>query len=74
MTAFANALAETVNGLYKTELIRHEGPWRSADHVEFATASWVHWWNEARLHSACGFVPPSEFEAAHLEQTNRGAA
>ena len=63
--SYDNALAESVNGLYKTELIRAQGPWRTADQVELATAAWVAWWNEERLHSACGDVPPAEFEAAY---------
>ena len=63
--SYDNALAETVNGLYKTELIRAQGPWRTADQVELATAAWVAWWNDERLHSACGDIPPAEFEAAY---------
>lgn len=63
--SYDNALAETVNGLYKTELIRAQGPWRTADQVELATAAWVAWWNDQRLHSACGDVPPAESEAAY---------
>jgi putative transposase len=63
--SYDNALAETVNGLYKTELIRRQGPWRTADQVELATAAWVAWWNDQRLHSACGDIPPAEFEAAY---------
>jgi putative transposase len=63
--SFDNALAETVNGLYKTELIRAQGPWRTVDQVELATAAWVAWWNDQRLHSACGDIPPAEFEAAY---------
>ncbi len=63
--SYDNALAESVNGLYKTELIRARGPWRTADQVELATAAWVAWWNAERLHSACGDVPPAEFEAAY---------
>ena len=63
--SYDNALAESVNGLYKTELIRARGPWRTADQVELATAAWVAWWNADRLHSACGDVPPAEFEAAY---------
>ncbi len=66
--SYDNALAETVNGLYKTELIRARGPWRTADQVELATAAWVAWWNEQRLHSACGDVPPAEFEAAYHQR------
>ena len=65
--SFDNALAETVNGLYKTELIRGpgQGPWRDVDQVELATLGWVHWWNTERLHSYLGDVPPAEFEQAH---------
>jgi putative transposase len=64
--SYDNTLAETVNGLYKAELIRrHRGPWRSADEVELATAAWVHWWNTERLHEALGYLPPVEFEAAY---------
>jgi putative transposase len=63
--SYDNALAETVNGLFKTELIRRRGPWRSLEHVELATGEWVDWWNHARLHSALGDVPPAEYEAAY---------
>lgn len=63
--SYDNALAETVNGLFKTELIRKQGPWRTADQVELATLTWVHWWNHSRLHGACGDIPPAEFEAAY---------
>ena len=62
-----NALAETVIGLYKTELIRgpDQGPWRSVDDVELATLGWVHWHNHQRLHSTLGDTPPTEFEEAY---------
>jgi putative transposase len=63
--SYDNALAETVNGLCKTELIRARGPWRTVDQVELATAAWVVWWNDQRLHWACEDVPPAEFEAAY---------
>jgi len=63
--SYDNALAETVNGLFKAELIERLGPWRSVDHVELATAEWVDFWNHRRLHEACGYVPPAEFEAAY---------
>ena len=66
--SYDNALAETVNGLYKTELIRRQAPWRTVDDVELATLSWVHWFNNTRLHSALGDIPPIEFEAAHYAQ------
>jgi transposase InsO family protein len=66
--SYDNALAETVHGLYKAELIHPRGPWRSVAQVELATAGWVHWWNERRLHSALGYVPPSESEAAYWQR------
>ena len=62
--SYDNALAETVNGLYKTEVIRRRGPWRNVDEVELATLEWVHWFNTQRLHGALGNIPPEEFEAA----------
>ncbi len=73
--SYDNALAESVNGLYKTELIRAQGPWRTADQVELATAAWVAWWNDQRLHEACGYVPPAEFEQAYhsLRATSEAA-
>lgn len=66
--SFDNALAETVNGLYKTELIRRRGPWRTVDEVELATLGWVDWFNRTRLHGALDDVPPAEFETAHYRQ------
>jgi putative transposase len=72
--SYNNALAEAVNGLYKTELIRgpDQGPWRSVDDVELATLGWVHWHNSERLHGYLNDVPPAEFEATWHE-TNRCA-
>ena len=72
--SYDNALAETVNGLYKTELIRRRGPWRTADEVELATLEWVAWWNTVRLHSACGDLPPAEYEAAFYTQLSAAPA
>ena len=66
--SYDNAMAESIIGLYKSELITSSGPWRSVDDVELATLSWVHWWNTTRLHSAIGHIPPDEFEAAHYAQ------
>ena len=65
--SYDNALAETVIGLYKSELIRgpRQGPWHSAADVELATLSWVHWHNHQRLHTYLGDIPPAEFEAAY---------
>ncbi len=64
--SYDNALAESVNALYKTELIYGpgQGPWRTVEDVELATLSWVHWHNTERLHSHCNDVPPTEFETA----------
>ncbi len=63
--AYDNALAETVNGYYKAEIIygpTHPGPWRTVEEVEVATLGWVHWHNTERLHGYLGDVPPTEFE------------
>jgi putative transposase len=72
--SYDNALAEAVNGLYKAEVIRKRGPWRSLEQVELATAEWVHWWNHRRLHSAIGDVPPAEFEALYHQQCDAADA
>jgi putative transposase len=71
--SYDNALAETVNGLYKTELIRGpgQGPWRTIEDVELATLGWVHWHNTARLHGYLHDVPPAEFEATWREANTR---
>lgn len=66
--SFDNALAESVIGLYKAELIKPRGSWRTVDEVELGTARWVAFWNTRRLHSACGDVPPAEFEAAYHQR------
>jgi putative transposase len=66
--AYDNALAETEIGLFKTELIRRHGPWRTLDDVEIATLEWVDWHNHRRLHSACADLTPAEFEAIHYRQ------
>lgn len=60
--SYDNAAAEAVNSLYKKELINREGPWEDAGQVTVATAEWVSWYNDDRLHSATGNVPPSEYE------------
>ena len=69
--SYDNALAESVIGLYKTECVRHESPWRNVDDLELATLTWVHWFNEIRLHSALGHVPPTEFETEHYRRNPR---
>ena len=61
-------MAESVNGLYKTECVWREEPWRGRAELELATASWVAWWNDERLHSELGYVPPTEFEELHYRQ------
>jgi transposase InsO family protein len=66
--SYDNALAETVNGLYKTEVIRRRGPWRGFEDVEFATLEWVAWYNTSRLHETLGHVPPAEFEEAFYDR------
>jgi transposase InsO family protein len=63
--AYHNAMAESVIGLFKTEVIRHEGPWKGLEEVEFATLEWVDWFNNARLLEPIGYVPPAEFEEAY---------
>jgi putative transposase len=63
--SYDNALAESFNGLYKTELIRRQGPWRGLEDVEHATLEYVDWFNHRRLHGELGMVPPAEFEAAY---------
>jgi putative transposase len=57
-----------VIGLYKTELIKPGGPWRTADQVELATLGYVAWFNHRRLYEACGDIPPAELEAAYYRQ------
>ncbi len=64
--SYDNAAAEAVNSLYKKELINREGPWQGAGDVTAATAEWVSWYNDDRLHSACGNVPPVEYENTWL--------
>jgi putative transposase len=66
--SYDNALAESFNGLYKTELIRHAGPWRGLDDVEYATLEYVDWFTHHRLHGELGMIPPAEFEATFVQQ------
>jgi len=63
--SYDNALAETIIGLYKTEVIRRNGPWRNIEEVEFATLEWVDWFNNRRLFGPIGNIPPAEFEAVY---------
>ena len=71
--SYDNALAETINGLYKTEVIRQRGPWRSIEAVEFATLTWVDWFNHRRLLEPIGNVPPAEFETQYYQQLEESA-
>ena len=66
--AYDNALAESVIGLFKTEVIQRLGPWRHLDNVEVATLTWVDWFNTRRLLEPIGYVPPAEYEATYYEQ------
>jgi putative transposase len=63
--SYDNALAETIFGLFKTEVIRHNGPWKNIEEVEFATLEWVDWFNNQRLLEPIGDIPPAEFEAMY---------
>jgi len=65
--SYDNALAETIIGLYKTEVIRQRGPWRNLESVEFATLEWVDWYNRRRLLEPIGHIPPVEFEEAYYQ-------
>ena len=70
-------MAETTNGLYKAECVFAPDaprPWNDVDELELATLSWVHWFNEHRLHGHCGDVPPAEFEAAFYAAPQRDPA
>ena len=69
--AYDNALAESVIGLYKAELIKPRGPWRTAGQVELATLEYVDWFNHRRLYETCGDIPPAELEDAYYRQNNR---
>jgi putative transposase len=74
--SYDNALAETINGLYKAELIHRRGPWKAREAVELATLQWVHWFNHIRLLEPIGYIPPAEAEAHYwrqLDQKNESA-
>jgi transposase InsO family protein len=66
--SYDNALAESIIGLFKTEVIRRRGPWRHLEAVEFATLEWVDWFNHRRLLEPIGYIPPAEYEARYYEQ------
>ena len=72
--SYDNALAESLNGLFKTEVIRRGSPWRTVEDVELATLAWVDWYNHRRLHSACGDIPPAQFETRYSQQHEAAGA
>ena len=67
--SYDNALAESFNGLYKAELIFHEGPWSGVEDVEWATLTYVDWFNNRRIHNEIGKIPPAELEANYYRQS-----
>ncbi|CAP41350.1 integrase, catalytic domain [Bordetella petrii] len=71
--SYDNALAETINGLYKAELIHRRAPWKTRESVELATLEWVAWFNHQRLHSSIGYIPPAEAEANYYNQLGTSA-
>ncbi len=71
--SYDNALAETINGLYKAEVIYRRGPWKNMEAVEYATLEWVDWFNHRRLLEPIGNVPPAELEAAYYRQQEESA-
>jgi len=66
--SYDNALAETINGLYKTEVIHKDGPWKGVEQVELATLDWVDWFNNKRLLEPFGDIPPVEYEEKYYQQ------
>jgi transposase InsO family protein len=68
--SYDNALAETINGLYKAEVVHRRGPWRTFEAVEFATLEWVDWFNNRRLLEPIGFIPPAEAEERYFAMLN----
>ena len=71
--SYDNALAETINGLYKTEIIHRRGPWKTRESVELATLQWVSWFNHHRLMESLGYIPPAEAEANYWRQLTEQA-
>ena len=72
--SYDNALAETINGLYKAELIHRRAPWRTTEAVELATLEWVSWFNHHRLLESIGYIPPAEAETNYYRQLASQAA
>jgi putative transposase len=71
--SYDNALAESIIGLYKSEVIDRRGPWRNLDDVEYATLAWVDWFNNRRLLESIGNLPPAEFEMMYYRQLDESA-
>ena len=71
--SYDNAPAETINGLYKTEVIRRRGPWKNIEDVEYATQEWMDWFNNRRLLEPIGHVPPAEYEMMYYRQLEESA-
>jgi transposase InsO family protein len=74
LTARSNALAETINGLHKAEIIHRRGPWKTREAVELATLEWVSWFNHHRLLEPIGYIPPAEAEANYWSQQAQASA
>lgn len=72
--SYDNALTETINGLYKAELIHRRAPWKSRESVELATLQWVHWFNHIRLLEPIGYIAPAEAETNYWRQLASEAA
>ena len=66
--SYDNAMAETINGLYKAEVIHRKSPWRTIEQVELETLDWVDWYNNRRLMEPFGYISPAEFELLYYEQ------
>ena len=71
--SYDNALAETINGLYKTEVIRRRDPWKNIEEIEYATLEWVYWFNNRRLLEPIINVPPAEYEIMYYRQLEESA-
>lgn len=71
--SYDNALAETINGLYKTEVIRKRDPWKTLEEVEYATLEWVDWFNNRRLLEPIGNIPPAEYEELYYDESEGSA-
>ena len=71
--SYDNALAETINGLYKTEVIRRRGSWKNIEAIKYVTLEWVDWFNNRRLLEPIGDIPPAEYETIYYRQLEESA-